>query len=285
MSRFWITTALAIPIFCAIGYFLHGWPRILAYTLFWIVWLTIMILGIVYVRMNFFSRAICRGNTSERVVALTFDDGPDAQSTPALLDLLRDARVLATFFCIGKQVEAHPEIAARIVAEGHLIANHTFNHRRDSALMLPRRLKREILEAQAAIERATGVRPALFRPPMGMTNPHFPRALRETGMTLVGWDVRSLDTRFSADEVVPRIARLSQPGSIVLLHDGGLPAKKVLEIAQRTIHALRECGYSFVRLDELITPPGNRSPRSARPPADEDRARDECPDPAGDRRC
>src|SRR5205823_4198138 len=121
-------------------------------------------------RARIFGDFICRGDGSRRQVALTFDDGPDARSTPVLLDLLKELKLPATFFVIGKHVAANPEITARIVREGHLLANHTFNHSYATNFFFVSHLKREMIQTQETIARAAGVAPVWFRPPMGLSN-------------------------------------------------------------------------------------------------------------------
>jgi peptidoglycan/xylan/chitin deacetylase (PgdA/CDA1 family) len=194
-------------------------------------------------------------------VALTFDDGPDPATTPLLLDYLRDQKIRATFFCIGKRVDCHPTIAKRIVDEGHVIANHTYNHRWSTPLMWGASLAREIGETQDAIRRATGVEPEYMRPPMGMTNPHFAGVLRRAGLEMIGWDVRSLDTRKPVDEVIERVLKQAGDGSFILLHDGAVPAEGLMRIVRETVNGLRAKGFEFERVDRMTA---SRGPQTAR---------------------
>src|ERR1700722_16764550 len=207
MTRFGITTLLAIAVASAACVFLPGHERDLTVLGVWIVYLPIFICGLVFIRMNFFCRAICRGDAGRMKVALTFDDGPDPDATPKLLELLSREKIVATFFCIGKKAAAHPELTARIAAEGHLLANHSFRHPWFISFLLPPWLGRELGRTQRAIQEAGGVTPAYFRPPNGLTGPHFAGVLKRTGLTLVGWDVRSLDTVLSAQRATERVIR------------------------------------------------------------------------------
>src|SRR5262249_54954388 len=113
--------------------------------------------------------SIWRGRKSERLAALTFDDGPDAEHTPRVLDILRRERVTATFFLIGRRAAAAPDVARRIVGEGHELGNHTWSHR-SLWLLGPRDTEREIVQGHEAIDRAAGSAPRFFRAPWGMTN-------------------------------------------------------------------------------------------------------------------
>jgi peptidoglycan-N-acetylglucosamine deacetylase len=185
-------------------------------------------------------------------VALTFDDGPDPNATPELLELLKREGISATFFCIGKNVEANPDIAKRIAGEGHLLANHSYTHPWYISMLMGRALRREMERTQEAIERAARVRPKYFRPPSGTTGPNFPGALKRVGLTLVGWDVRSLDTVATPKKAVERIVRLAGDGSIILLHDGGAEPGRVVEIVSAAVKELRSRGFGFERVDRLI---------------------------------
>ena len=220
--------------------------------IFWGSYLTIFVCGLCLIRMNFFCRAICRGKPGRMKVALTFDDGPDQKATRELLELLKREGIAATFFCIGKKVEANPEIAKRIVGEGHLLANHSYTHPWYVSVLGGAALRSEMERTQEAIVAAAGVRPKYFRPPSGMTGPNFPGALKKTGLTLVGWDVRSLDTVGSAKKTVERIVRLVGDGSIILLHDGRTTPERIVEIVGGAVRELKARGFGFERVDRMI---------------------------------
>ncbi len=215
--------------------------------------LTAIGLGVVFPQLSFFGPYVCRGDKSRRCVALTFDDGPDASSTPVLLDLLRERQIEAAFFGVGKRVAAHPELAARILSEGHLLENHSFAHSNRTNFFAVPRLKIELAQAQDAIQQATGIAPKLFRPPMGLSNPRVFRAAHELGLTVIGWTVRSLDTQIKTPErIVARIARRLEPGAIILLHDGNIPAARLVVTVKLLLAKLREHDYEVVRLDQML---------------------------------
>ncbi len=176
MSRFTLTTLLTIAAALAVALLHHGRERLYGLIALAVLYVAVFSLGMSCIGLQFFCRAVCRGVPGRKKIALTFDDGPDPLATPALLDLLRRENVPATFFCIGRNVEAHPELAARIVAEGHLIANHFFTHGWWTGLLRRRGLVDEMVRTQRAIEQASGTSPKFVRPPVGLTNPHFPGA-------------------------------------------------------------------------------------------------------------
>ena len=220
-----------------------------------VVGLLILIgLGVVFPRMRFFGPYVCRGSKTMKQVALTFDDGPDARSTPALLDMLREARVEAAFFCVGQRVAAECDLAARIVREGHLLGNHSCAHSHAFNLFSVARLREDLARTQSIIQEAAGVAPRYFRPPIGLSNPRVFRVARELGLTVVGWTVRSLDTRLAEPErIVRRIVRRLEPGAIILLHDGHIPPARLTATVKSLLDALRALGYEVVRLDRLLT--------------------------------
>ncbi len=153
-------------------------------------------------------------------ILLTFDDGPDPETTPLVLDVLQRHHHRAIFFLIGEKVERNPEIVKEIVRRGHIVGNHTWSHSPWANFRGDGYLEQEIRKTDDAIERACGIRPTLYRPPLGVT-PHFLRSLmKKTGHTVVGWDVRSLDTRdVPRGQILKRINKRMKRGSIILLHD------------------------------------------------------------------
>jgi peptidoglycan/xylan/chitin deacetylase (PgdA/CDA1 family) len=210
-------------------------------------------LGVAFPQLSLFGPFVCRGSGDRKRVALTFDDGPDARSTPALLELLQQRGVQASFFAVGKRVAALPDIAARIVREGHLLENHSYAHSNITNFFSVPRLRTELNQAQEAIRQATGVAPTCFRPPMGLSNPRVFRAAREAGLKVIGWTARGLDTKLTdSKEVVSRICRRIEPGAIILLHDGNIPADRLVTTVKTLLDRLRSLDYEVVRLDHLL---------------------------------
>ena len=154
-------------------------------------------------------------------VALTFDDGPDPQVTPQVLDLLAQHRARASFFCIGRHAEAHPEIVQRTVAEGHRVENHTLHHRPYFSLLGSRGQEREITEAQDILQRLSGRSPRWFRAPAGIQNPLLGAVLHRLDLRLVSWTRRGFDAvERNPRRVVRRLQSNLRSGDILVLHDG-----------------------------------------------------------------
>jgi peptidoglycan/xylan/chitin deacetylase (PgdA/CDA1 family) len=214
---------------------------------------TLIGFGVAFPQWKMFGPFICRGSSRKRRIALTFDDGPDPRSTPALLELLRAASVEAAFFGVGQRVAAHPDLAARIVREGHLLENHSYAHSHTTNLFTAARLRAELDRTQAAIAQATGVAPRWFRPPMGLSNPRVFRVARDLGLTVIGWTARGMDTRrIGPERVVARIVRQLRPGAIILLHDGSVPAERLVATVKSLLDTLGALGYEIVRLDKML---------------------------------
>ncbi len=190
------------------------------------------------------------------VVALTFDDGPST-STAQILDILARYGVKATFFAIGQNVDRYPDLARRIVAEGHAIGNHTYSHPLWGALEAPHDMQRELQRAAQAIETATGVAPRLFRPPHGWRSPWMIHLARREGYDVVTWTVSPDDWRRPPPAViVQRVLQHALPGAIILLHDGletqvGPPVENTVAALPALIEQLLARGYRFVTIPEL----------------------------------
>lgn len=210
-------------------------------------------LGVSFPEWQLFGPGLCRVATTQKVVALTFDDGPDPASTPALLDLLARKGVRATFFCIGKRVARHRELARRIAAEEHLVGNHSFAHSRQTNFFGATRLRADLERAQAEITRTVGRAPEFFRPPMMLTNQRVFRVTRALSLMVAGCTVRGYDLRgTSTQKVLQRVLRRLKPGAIIALHDGGVPSSRLVDLVERLLEQLHTRGYRCLRLDELV---------------------------------
>lgn len=210
-------------------------------------------------QVGFFLPVINRGKASGKAVALTFDDGPDPDMILLLLNLLKRYEAPATFFVIGKKVEGNPEPVREIISRGHTIGNHSYHH--DPLLMLrsSARLTEEIDRTQQLLARF-GIRPLVFRPPVGITNPRLPAVLKRLRLDCVTFSCRPCDfgnRRIAglANTVLRRI----DPGAIVLLHDVTPPGtgstQTWLQQVEQIIVGLKSQGYKIVPLSELIGKP------------------------------
>ncbi|MDR3709073.1 MAG: polysaccharide deacetylase family protein [Capsulimonadaceae bacterium] len=192
---------------------------------------------------------VFRGNTQHKTIALTFDDGPHPVYTQRLLLTLHDLGVPATFFVVGKQVEKYPELARAIDAMGYPIGNHTYDH--CSLLKIPGNyVPTEILACGYAVKAAIGTTPHLFRPPGGEFDKLVAQEAVEMGYRTVLWTDDPGDfAKPSADIIVKRVLSHASSGGIILLHDG---IEETLEALPRIVDDLRQDGYEFVSVDDLI---------------------------------
>jgi len=209
-------------------------------------------LGVSFPRWRMFGQSLWRIPTGRKAVALTFDDGPDLEATPELLTLLAERGVRATFFCVGSRVAQFPDLARRLVAEGHEVENHSQGHSHWTNLFSPRQLRADLIQAQHEIQSVTGRAPLYFRPPMCLTNPRVFRVAAELGLQVTTYTARGWDRRPDPPgRIAARLLRHLQPGAILLLHDGGVPAERLVAVVRLLLDRLRAEGYQCVRLEEL----------------------------------
>ena len=182
----------------------------------------------------------------KKKIALTFDDGPDCEYTPMLLDGLAQRNVKATFFVIGKQAEAQPEIMERIVKEGHLIGNHTYNHV-DIRHMTASAAKEEILKANEVITKYTGEQPCFLRPPFGNGSS---RLEKDIEMIQVLWTIDTMDWACKNEaKICSTVYREVRENSIILMHD---EYPSTVRAALSIIDRLTKEGYEFVTVDKIV---------------------------------
>jgi len=205
-----------------------------------------------------FGPSIWRGPRSSRAIALTFDDGP-SEATPALLDLLAELEVKATFFLCGAAVRRLPEVAREIACRGHEIGNHSDSHA-IFALRSPGFIRREIVRAQNSIIEATGQRPVLFRAPFGVRWFGLERALKELELTGVMWTAMGGDWRLPPDAVARRLLARASNGAIFCLHDGRQlrPYPDIsctLDAVRLIVPELKRRGYELETVSRLLRAP------------------------------
>lgn len=190
-----------------------------------------------------------------REIALTFDDGPDPDTTPAVLDLLDRYRARASFFCVADRARRHPELTREIVARGHRVENHSDRHGNGFAFQGPLTVRDEICRAQQTLGELTGCVPRFFRAPFGIRNPWIAPVLRQLDLRLVSWTRRGYDGVLANPEwVLALLQRGLEAGDIVLLHDGygprdGHGRPVVLEVLPRLFDTLAARGLSAAPLD------------------------------------
>ncbi|NLM41860.1 MAG: polysaccharide deacetylase family protein [Firmicutes bacterium] len=214
------------------------------------------------------------GNRASNKVAITFDDGPSMEFTPAILDILAEYNVPATFFMVGSHVEKYPEIARRIVEEGHAVGNHTHNHRNLPTLSTVD-LQKELMEATAVITEVTGEYPRFVRPPRGMYDDRFRRMAKLMGQEIVLWSISTRDWRYgvTASYIERLVESKVRGGDIILFHDSGAllrneggDRRATVMALPKVIEIIRAKGLEIVPLAELLhDAPAEAVPQIDRP--------------------
>ena len=190
-------------------------------------------------------------------LALTYDDGPNDPHTEQLLDVLARHEVHATFFLIGRYVKQRPDIVRKIVAAGHTIGNHTWNHP-NLIFCSPAETRKQLADTQKAIEDACGLRPTLVRPPFGGRRPGTFSTARELGLEPIMWKVTCYDWNATSHESIERNARRQvRGGEVILLHDGGhkqfgADRSHTVKATDNLLREYREKGFAFVSVEEMI---------------------------------
>ena len=194
---------------------------------------------------------------SSRLLALTYDDGPNDPYTWRVLDVLQRYKVKATFFLIGQFVQQQPQIARALVEAGHAIGNHTWSHP-NLIFTSAAETRRQLERARQAILTATGVDTKLFRPPFGGRRPASLRTVRKLGFQPIMWNVTCYDWKAkSAEEIVGHATRQIRGGNVILLHDGShvrmsVDRSRTVEATGRIISRYQAEGYEFVTIPQMI---------------------------------
>ncbi len=216
-------------------------------------------LGATLPSATWFGATVSHGSRDSSEVAITFDDGPNGQWTLDVMQALDEAGVKGTFFEVGRAVEAEPQVTQALLADGQLIANHSYSHGRWDFLMPG---NPELGKAESAIQGVAGVCPAFYRPPHGDRTPLTVSSAGGKGLTTVTWDDEAGDwATDDPDVVAARVLDNVRPGSIILLHDGidgrpGADRSVVAEALPEILDGLKARGLQPVRLDELLGRPG-----------------------------
>ena len=203
-------------------------------------------------------RRLPAASVARNEIALTFDDGPDPEITPQVLAILQQHGVRATFFCLGKKLAAHPELAVALLAQGHSLGNHTDAHPLNFSVMGPGQTRREVLRAQDCIEQLSGRKANFFRAPAGLRNVFLDAILHAAGLRLVSWTRRGFDTRERDPvKVLARLTHNLAAGDILLLHDAGCArtangAPVVLAVLPTLLDQIAARRLQAVTLDEAF---------------------------------
>lgn len=194
-------------------------------------------------------KTLCKSDTKEKKIAITFDDGPHPEITPKVLELLDQYQVKATFFCIGNHIESNNELLKLIDLRGHLIGNHTYSHNRWFDLFSSQKMKSDIEKTNGLIFDIINKKTKLFRPPYGVTNPSLKRAIKDFNFHTIGWSIRSFDTIKSTDKTLIRIKKRLTKGDIILFHDN---REHIVDILTQFLEYCENENYQIVPLDELL---------------------------------
>ncbi|MGE5704369.1 MAG: polysaccharide deacetylase family protein [Clostridia bacterium] len=192
--------------------------------------------------------------TAKRMIALTFDDGPDARYTPQIASLLKEYDAKATFFVVGTRVQKNPEIIRQLLKDGNELANHTYSHP-DLRKISEQRLKEEVTKTQETIYAATGFTPKLFRPPGGYYSESLIRVVKDAGFQVIMWSWHQ-DTRDWSDpgvkKIVKKVLKNARNGDIVLFHDYGGARSQTVRALKEILPELHRRGFHFVTVSELL---------------------------------
>jgi len=201
---------------------------------------------------------LLNGPSNKREIALTFDDAPDSNFTPQILDVLKQEGVRATFFLVGNRIEAHPDMVRRIIEEGHIIGNHSYNHA-NLPKLTDAEFRDQIKRTDELIHEFTGYIPSYVRPPYGNISEEQIKWLASQHRKIVNWNVDSLDWKeLNAEQVEANVLADIRPGSIVLQHAGGgtgADLSGTVLALPSIINKLRNEGIKFVTIPELLDLP------------------------------
>lgn len=215
-----------VLIFSALIYTIHlpWWILIIIFFIYTIV----LVLGSVFIRLNFYTFSLSKLK-DDKSVLLTFDDGPDQNYTPQILDLLDQYQAKAAFFLIGKNIIGNEKVVKEIYRRGHIIGNHSYSHSPYFDIYSVDRMLKEVEQTQKMIEEITGEKPIYFRPPFGVTNPRINRLIERSGMKSVAWSFRSFDGgKRSGEKIIHNVKRNIKGGEIMLFHDNRAQSVEIL---------------------------------------------------------
>lgn len=195
-----------------------------------------------------------QNNRPQKVIALTFDDGPHGKYTPQILKILDEKKVKATFFVLGPAVIKKPGLVKQEVSKGHVVGNHSYHHRNLTKLT-PIQVNNELAATEKLIKRAAGYQCLWFRPPGGKVNGTVAKVAEERRYRIVTWNIdpRDWKSHRSASSIYKYVVAKAKPGAVVLLHDGGGNQTSTIQALPKIIDELRAKGYALVTLDELVS--------------------------------
>lgn len=220
------------------------------YLLFALLWFAVLFWGSYFINSKFYINTLCEVETSEKIIAITFDDGPDKEVTPALLEVLAKHKAKAAFFCIGRKIEGNESILEMIDREGHIIGNHSFSHSWFFDFYSAKKMKEEFSLSDKIVADVTGKVMKFFRPPYGITTIAMKKAVKEKEYHTIGWNVRSMDSmQKNEKKLMEKLMKQLAPGAVFLFHDTW---KGVVPLIDEFLVMAAGKGFKVVRPDELF---------------------------------
>lgn len=245
-TRIFFLADLLLVIFFDWKYDLPFW----VYLLLLLAYLAVLFYGSYFIQSGFFIRSLWKGSSERKAIAITFDDGPMIEFTPKVLDILKELKVPASFFLIGKNIQSNEELVKRIDSEGHLLGNHSYSHTYWFSLNNSETIFNDLKHCDEEILRVTGKKPKFFRPPYGVTNPMVAKATAKGNYDCIGWSIRTYDTNAKSREgLLTKSLKNLGNGDIILFHDWG---QHTIGILSDFIREVRARGFEIVRVDELL---------------------------------
>lgn len=203
-----------------------------------------------YINSNIYIKTICSKPNNNREITITFDDGPVKEITPLILDVLKEFDIKAAFFCIGKRIVDNESILKQIDNEGHIIGNHSFSHSNYFDFFSSKKMTEELIKTEDIIFQTIGKKVTYFRPPYGVTNPALKKAVNKMNYTVIGWSLRSFDTKYKDPaKILSRVTKKLKSGDIILFHDIN---PEIINVLLSFIKYALSNNYKFVRLDKLL---------------------------------
>ena len=251
MLRYKVTLTIFLVLMITVGLLNYLFSISLLYLLIPIVlYISTLIIASFVVNSQFYVHTICSKANTNNEIAISFDDGPNKEITPKILDVLHKNNIFATFFCVGKRVIENKDVLLQIHQAGHMIGNHTYSHSKWFDLFSAKKMANEFDNTNKSIFQIIGTKPVYFRPPFGVTNPTMKRALRNYNFISIGWSLRSLDTVIKSKEnVIERVVKRVKSGDIILFHDTVPITTEIIDVFITTVISK---GFKIVRLDDLI---------------------------------
>jgi peptidoglycan/xylan/chitin deacetylase (PgdA/CDA1 family) len=220
------------------------------YFILLLIYSFILFYGSYFIQSNFYIKTICSAQTTKKEIAISFDDGPAANYTQEILQVLKNENIKATFFCIGNCIAGNEKIFRQINEEGHIIGNHSYSHHFWFDLFSSKKMLNDMALMNEITKETIGLTPKLFRPPYGVTNPNLKNAIVKGNYIPIGWNIRSMDTVINNEEkLLNKISSAIKPGAIILFHD---TSKTTLAVLPAFISYVKTNGYEIMRLDKML---------------------------------